>query len=115
MEKDVQDAIRNDLKNKCEKLLVGREKHLISSNHFAFKIIDTLKRLDYSRASVKQNMIIESALKELDVNTKAEMQKANSMTKFDNIVDVDATQTSQEMPNIFDVASMLGGGLIGKL
>ena len=112
VDKKAQEAIRADLKDKCEKLLVGREKRLIDSSHFAFKIIDTLKRSDYVKASVKQTMIIDNALKEMDVNIMAENQKTSN---HNNIIDIDSIENCQNMPNIFDVASMLGDGLIGKL
>lgn len=100
------------LKDKCDRLLAGRDNHLIKSNHFAFKIIETLQRIEYSRVSIKQMTILEDALKELDVNSRA---KENVSKSFSNIVDVDTASSSDEIPNVFDVASMLGDGLIGKL
>lgn len=111
-DREAKELARQSLKDKCNRLLDGKQKHLVKSNHFAFKIIETLIKIDYSRVSIKQMSILDDALKELDTNIKA---KENMTKNFDNIVDVDSVNSSDEMPNIFDVASMLGDGLIGQL
>ena len=52
----------SQLKDDCEKLLKARKDGLVDKNHFAFKIIETLRGFGYSRCSEKQYDIIRDAL-----------------------------------------------------
>ncbi|MBO5388337.1 MAG: hypothetical protein J6A59_09385, partial [Lachnospiraceae bacterium] len=56
-------TVNEDLKKKCALLLSERTSGKINHNHFAYTIIDTLKRNNYTKCSPKQYSIIEEALK----------------------------------------------------
>lgn len=55
-------AVRQKLKEDCEYLLSQRYSGKISDQHFAYKIIETLKKSDYKKCSAKQKMILDDAL-----------------------------------------------------
>lgn len=113
-------------KNKeiCDKIEAGRDAGYIASNHFVFRIIDTLKRFGYKKVSTKQLEILNSALNEVDVNKKAAENKAKQAeankkitgTEYSDLVDLDALSkaSTEETPDIFDINTMLGDGLIGQ-
>lgn len=113
-------------KNKeiCDKIEAGRDAGYIASNHFVFRIIETLKRFGYKKVSTKQLEILNSALNEVDVNKKAAENKAKQAvankkitgTEYSDLVDLDALSkaSTEETPDIFDINTMLGDGLIGQ-
>ena len=101
-----------EIQANCEKLLNALNSGLIDPNHFAFKIIGTLKENGYKRISSKQQAVLDSAMREVEVKQRAKAKEIVEITS--NIINIDEVDES-DMPNIFDVASMLGDGLIGKL
>lgn len=135
----VSDGLRED----CEKLIDGRNRHLIKSDHFVFKIIETLSSRGYRSVSPKQKKVIDSALRELEIASRAKdnqekmrenVERKTSGSKADSgAIDVDSFDEAQDaklksmgktesddapmgaMPDIFDIATMLGDGLIGQL
>lgn len=151
------DSVQEGLRNDCEKLIDGRNRHLIRSNHFVFKIIQTLSQNDYKWISSKQRNIIDQALRELDVAIRAKENQEKMKERVENTIrssgnksgalDIDNMSSSDlrelenmnnsngqsngqaehkglkvpyesvedDVPNIFDVATMLGDGLIGQL
>lgn len=96
---------------------------------------------DYKWVSVKQRNIIDSAIRELDVAIRAKENQEKMRERVENTIrssgnksgaiDIDnmsaddvkelkdmnnsSTSTDGETPNMFDVATMLGDGLIGQL
>ena len=64
-EKEAQAQVDVQLKEECQALLDARNTRDIDSQHFCYKIIDTLKRNGYTRCSAKQRKIIESALQDI--------------------------------------------------
>jgi hypothetical protein len=50
-----------EIKDKCEKLLAERYSGRINQNHFAYNIIETLKKYNYSKCTDKQMDIINKA------------------------------------------------------
>ena len=50
-----------ELKDKCEKLLAERYSGRINQNHFAYNIIETLRKYNYSKCTDKQMDIINKA------------------------------------------------------
>ena len=65
---DVDESLQSD----CELLLKERYSGKINSNHFAYVIIETLKKNNYTRCSVKQESIIKDALKLIKKDTETE-------------------------------------------
>lgn len=61
--KGEQSKVNDELKEKCEKLLSERFSGKINQKHFAYVIIDTLKKNNYTKCSPKQYSIIEEAYK----------------------------------------------------
>lgn len=53
--------VDEDLKNKCEVILREKYSGKIKSNHFAYTIIDTLRKSNYTKCSMKQHAIIDDA------------------------------------------------------
>jgi hypothetical protein len=68
----------NELKEKCERLVSERRSGKISPTHFAYTIIDTLKKTNYTKCSVKQQSIIDDALKILDRSTDKTVQESET-------------------------------------
>lgn len=54
-------AVNTDVKEKCELLLAERFKGKINQKHFAYTIIETLKKNNYTSCSPKQYAVIEEA------------------------------------------------------
>lgn len=82
----------SELKKKCEILINERYRGKIDSNHFAYRIIDTLSKYDYSRCSVNQYRVIEDALriihntnenKEIIMNEERARQEVNIISDDD--------------------------------
>ena len=59
----VDEAKMQELKNVCEAILAEQFSGKINPNHFAFTIINTLKRNNYTRCSEKQKSYIDDAYK----------------------------------------------------
>ena len=51
----------DELKEKCEKILLERYRGKINQNHFAYTIIETLRKINYSKCTNKQLDIINDA------------------------------------------------------
>lgn len=74
-EKEAQAQVDVQLKEECQALLDARNTRDIDSQHFCYKIIDTLKRNGYTRCSAKQRKIIESALQDIGYYKNKEKNK----------------------------------------
>ena len=70
-------SVNNDVKEKCELLLAERFKGKINQKHFAYTIIETLKKNNYTSCSAKQYAIIDDAYK---IITRTDSKKLNSET-----------------------------------
>ena len=70
-------SVNNDVKEKCELLLAERFKGKINQKHFAYTIIETLKKNNYTSCSAKQYAIIDDAYK---IITRTDNKKLNSET-----------------------------------
>lgn len=60
----------SELREKCELLLAKRTSGEINPNHFAYTIIATLRKNNYSKCSPKQYSILEDAFKILKIEYK---------------------------------------------
>lgn len=96
------EAKRLKLKEECEQLLTAREQGLVPYDHFAFKIISTLKRNNYSKCSNKQYEIIRDALGLMRKNAG---KPQNSVEIIDEIPDVDDV-----VEELVDISNALGNG-----
>lgn len=91
------DSISEALKKNCEMLLNERYKGKVNKNHFAFTIIETLKKNNYNKCSPKQYSIIEDALAKLELNrdgNQTQLQTEKTATEVAEVIsdsDVDLT------------------------
>ena len=103
----------NKLRDECELILNERTSGKIDPNHFAYKIISTLKNSGYKKCSVKQYDIIKDALNIIsnyeEKKQETEDNKAEQLILDDTCIDnvVDATDTSV----LTDISDALGRGL----
>ena len=83
-----------DLKEKCELLIAERFKGKVNQKHFAYTIIETLKKNNYTSCSPKQYAVIEEAYKIVtkDINKNINEQE-NKVTKTEVISDDDITKS----------------------
>lgn len=71
--KDYNKAKENEdteLKKKCDLIVRERYRGIIDSNHFVYKIIDTLRKYNFSKCSNNQYAIIEEALRIINTTAK---------------------------------------------
>ena len=88
----------NELKDKCEKLLAERYSGRIKQNHFAYNIIETLKKLGYSKCSDKQMSIINKAYYTIcEQPIKESNEEANNSNKTEIISDNDIEMSLADM------------------
>ena len=104
--KDRQSSVNEELKNKCEFLIKERFKGTINQKHFAYTIIETLKKSSYTKCSPKQYAIIEDAYKIVtkdkeDVN-KVEESKASTKVISDDEIDSSIAMYSITDGELFD-------------
>lgn len=88
------------LREKCETLLKNRYSGLINPNHFAYKIISSLKRIKYTKCSPKQYAIIDSALATLNGVEEPEEQEPVKIiddSDIDNTLELLSQAVSQEI------------------
>lgn len=81
-ESDNNDAVNMELQDMCETLLKEQYKGKIKQDHFAYKIIETLKKSGYKKCSQKQYSILEDAYK--SINGVKEEEKRDSITIIDD-------------------------------
>lgn len=88
----------NELKDKCEKLLAKRYSGRINQNHFAYNIIETLKKLGYSKCSDKQMSIINKAYYTIcEQPIKESNEGTNNSNKTEIISDNDIEMSLADM------------------
>lgn len=85
--KRIKEGDNQELKDQCELLLNERYKGKINHNHFAYKIIETLKKYNYAKCSPKQYAILEDALKIID--NKPDENDNNNTTEVISDDDID--------------------------
>lgn len=87
-------AVNSDVKDKCELLLAERFKGKINQKHFAYTIIETLKKNNYTSCSPKQYAVIKEAyLIITKENNKNINNQENTAAKTEVISDDDITQS----------------------
>ena len=87
-------AVNSDVKDKCELLLAERFKGKINQKHFAYTIIETLKKNNYTSCSPKQYAVIKEAyLIITKENNKNINNHENTAAKTEVISDDDITQS----------------------
>lgn len=93
-------SINIELQNMCEELLKEQYKGKVKSDHFAYKIIETLKKSGYKKCSQKQYLILEDAYK--SINKKIEEKKDDITIIDDTFIDNSLTPsiTMEDMMNI---------------
>lgn len=91
-----EDKSNESLKRECELLLKEKDSGKINKKHFAYVIIDTLKKNNYAKCSPKQYSIIEDALAQLNLNSNPEVKDGQDTNKTEIITesDVDLSLTS---------------------
>lgn len=87
-------SVNSDVKDKCELLLAERFKGKINQKHFAYTIIETLKKNNYTSCSPKQYAVIKEAyLIITKENNKNINNQENTAAKTEVISDDDITQS----------------------
>lgn len=87
--KQTQTETNTEIKNMCEKLIAERFKGKISQKHFAYTIIETLKKNNYTKCSPKQLAIIEEAYKIISGTPKNNDEDNDTKAKTTVISDAD--------------------------
>lgn len=98
------------LKANCELLLKERYNGKVNKNHFAYVIIDTLKKGNYTKCSPKQYSIIEDALSQLNISSEKEEQK-NLKEKSNDTEIITDSEVDLSLANISDA---IGDGLFDE-
>lgn len=75
--KDTTNSENKELKDKCDRLLKMQYSGAIPSNHFAYTIIQTLRKYKYTRCSQKQMNIIDEAIAILDKKNEEAIKNRN--------------------------------------
>lgn len=92
-----------ELKKECEHLLAERYKGKINQNHFAYTIIDTLRKNNYTKCSPKQYSIIEDALKIVAILPNEEENKIETEVISDDEIDLSLDSLSNAIGDgLFD-------------
>lgn len=87
-------VVNTDIKEKCELLIAERFKGKINQKHFAYTIIETLKKNNYTSCSPKQSAIIEEAYMIITKDTiKSGVNQENTTAKTEVISDDEITQS----------------------
>lgn len=108
--------VNEQLKQECEELLEEQYKGKISPEHFAYKIISTLKKKEYRNCSIKQYSVIKDALdivrnvKTDDKKTKDKDVNNNIVVLDDNVID--KALSDKEINSIEIISDQLGDGLL---
>lgn len=87
-------SVNTDVKEKCELLLAERFKGNINQKHFAYTIIETLKRNNYTSCSPKQYAVIEEAYTIITkANNNGNMIEDSTSAKTEVISDEDINKS----------------------
>lgn len=89
----IDDGSSAELKETCELLLRERYSGKIDSNDFAYKIIETLKKNNYNKCSIKQYEFLDKALKLINRDTKEEKEE-NNKTEVISDTEIDSSLES---------------------
>lgn len=103
---NVDNECNESLKRECELLLKERNTGKVNKNHFAYVIIDTLKKSNYTKCSPKQYSIIEDALNQLNLN----LEKEERQEKIDND-DTEIITDSEIDLSLANISDAIGDGL----
>ena len=104
--KQTQTETNTEIKDMCEKLIAERFKGKISQKHFAYTIIETLKKNNYTKCSPKQLAIIEEAYKIISGtpknNDEDDDKKAKTTVISDADIDASLSGTSYFSGELFE-------------
>jgi hypothetical protein len=89
--------VNTELKDKCELLIKERFNGKINQKHFAYTIIDTIKKYNYKKCSPKQYSIIEDAYNEL-TGGNTPVEEANN-NEIEIISDDDIDMSMEALSN----------------
>ena len=94
------------IKGMCDSIMKGKEVGKISEKHFAFVIIPTLAKCNYSKCSPKQFAVLEDAVAGVGERNKPVGKVVdNNITEIISEDDVDSSLSS--------MSNMIGNGLFG--
>jgi hypothetical protein len=102
-----QAEVNTELKAKCEKLLEQRFRGVVNQKHFAYTIIETLKKNNYTKCSPKQYNIIEDAYRQLklpDENGESTLSEVISDDDIDN-------ELQDYESSLLELSDAIGDGL----
>lgn len=99
------------LKNECEQILKERYKGVINQDHFVYKIIETLKKKNYTVCSAKQYSIINDALSIINKDKEKEDEnKKKSIILGEDDIDKSLGQEDTMMKSLAGISDALGSG-----
>lgn len=100
--RDKQEAssVNSDVKEKCEILLAERFKGKINQKHFAYTIIETLKKNNYTSCSPKQYAVIDEAYKIITKSDSKNLSNENSTAPKTEVISDDDINESLASYNL---------------
>ena len=98
------------LKNLCNTILEGKSVGKISEKHFAFVIIPTLAKYNYSKCSPKQYSYLEEAMAIIN-GTKVDTKNPKPETKAANTTEIVSEDDIDS--SLSSISNMIGQGLFG--
>lgn len=109
------------IRDKCKVILDGKATGLIPQNHFAFKIIGTLKTNNFKFCSKKQETILDDAITKikLNANKRDEMIKLNQtlMNNDESSKDTDSSEKAESSSGmgLVNLSDILGSGMMENI
>lgn len=97
-------SVNSDVKDKCELLIAERFKGKINQKHFAYTIIETLKKNNYTSCSPKQYAIIEEAYLIITKENNKNINIQENTTAKTEVI------TDDDINNSLASYSLSGGG-----
>ena len=101
------DETNSALRDECENLLKGKSAGLIKGDHFAFTIISTLQRYNYSKCTKKQYDIIREATLKISDKGAEDKETKEAFEASQVIFDIDAEIAGV---SLVDISNALGSG-----
>lgn len=106
--KDILDD--NPIRKECKTIIDGAKLGLIDNNHFAFKIISTLEKINYSKCSTKQYEILRDANNKIKEAKKAKEEQKGMSDILDNTDIFNGGLPGITEESLLDISNALGSG-----
>lgn len=105
-----QDTERVELREQCREIEMGVSANKLSKNHFALKIIETIRKTNYSKCSDKQRSILDDAIRIIKAHEISNTNSSNKVNASNMIRTVGTIGTTGvEIIDIDEVARAANG------